>query len=177
MSRRRIDGVCAGLFPAEAGPTREPRACSGIGGAAIVGPALAGKASDVTPQKSMVSALASSRLKPVPLPDHVQLAGPADHVHLVEVAEHAHLVGPALAGKASDVRPQNRWCLRWPLPGFSREGVGCHAAEIDGACAGLFPAEAGPTREPRACSGIGGAPVVGPALAGKASDVAPQNRW
>ena len=67
--------------------------------------------------ESMVTALASSRLKPVPLTDHVQLAGPADHVHLVELAEHAHLVGPALAGKASDVRPQNRWCLRWPLPG------------------------------------------------------------
>jgi hypothetical protein len=97
MSRRRIDGDCAGLFPAKAGPTREPRACSGISGAPIVGPALAGKAPDVTPQKSMVTALASSRLKPVPLTDHVQLAGPADH---------AHLVGPALAGKTSDVTPQ-----------------------------------------------------------------------
>jgi len=46
--------------------------------------------------------LAPSRLKPVPQEQCVQS------------------VGPALAGKASGVTPQDWGCSHWPLPGWSR---------------------------------------------------------
>ena len=91
MSRRRMEGACAGLFPAEAGPTDGPRAFSGTGFS------REGVGRNTAEWKA--HALASSRLKPVPLTDRV------------------HLVGLALAGNASDVTPQNRWCLDCPLPG------------------------------------------------------------
>jgi hypothetical protein len=63
VSRHTSEGVHAGLFPAEAGPTNRlhafsqagggpnlrPNAVIGTGRGSIVGPALAGKASGVTP--------------------------------------------------------------------------------------------------------------------------------
>jgi hypothetical protein len=166
-----MDGAHVDLFPAKASPTNTLRSpgrtgfsregvgrhtakwmvhtltCSRLKPVlqihceALVGPASAGNASDLTPQKLMSFTLASSRLKPV-----LQIHCGA-------------LVGPASAGKASDLTPQKlmsftlassrlKPVLQTPRSpsgtGFSREGVGRHR-KIDGAHTGLFPAEAGPT--------------------------------
>jgi hypothetical protein len=77
--------------------------------------------------KSMVNAPASSRLKPVLLNTAcTQWNAVSQEIASWYRLDAMHLVGPALAGKASDV-----------------------SLQINGERTGLFPAEAGPTKSMR----------------------------
>ncbi|SET97432.1 hypothetical protein SAMN05216197_13815 [Pseudomonas graminis] len=87
----QIQGAQTGLFPAEAGPTNSMRVPSGTG---FSREGVGGHSA-----KWRVPGLASSRLKPAPL----------------TACEYP--AGPASAGKASVVTPQNRGRPDWPIPG------------------------------------------------------------
>ena len=110
----------------------------------MVGLALAGKASDATPQKLMALTPASSRLKPVPLSDRVHTAAlmvltltssrlkPVllrDRVHTAELMARtltSSRLKPVLhADRDSTDSPQSP-----SGTGFSREGVGRHTTEL-----------------------------------------------
>ena len=107
----------------------------GAGNAIPVGPASAGKASDVTPQMdSVLASLFPAEAGPTRVRVHrsdAERQQPRSHAErgddrVVQTprcrAVNTVPVGPASAGKASDVTPQ-----------------------MDSVLAGLFPAEAGPT--------------------------------